>query len=502
MPQAIHWSNLLRPQSILRQFLIPILSAVLLTGVGVASVSKWAADRASRQSSATRLQSIGELVVQAPFPKTANVLEQLHELTGLEFAWFEKEQPKDDHPAESNSQSWILDQSTLAIDPEDERWIRQSLDAPHRLGTTARGNTASTVEAKLIEGMIQGESLRLLSVAAEDARLLVMEPAARRGDEWMVFALPLVTGLLSSIGIAIVAAWTASRLSDRVERLRIEVAKIAEGNFDHPPASGPEDDIRSLQSSLHRMGEQLEESQKQIAQNERSRLIHMLGSGLAHELRNHLTGARLALQTIAPNDPNEESIGVALKQLDLAESQIKRLLAVRSRTSNDSSSPMAAGEINRTVTELVKPMATHRHVTLDVFPPIGDTPAASDSIGREMVAIVPSGQSMVSVILNLLVNAIEAVGVGGKVRLEFEYQNNPILLGIWRVKDDGPGPSSDIASTMFEPFATTKPEGVGLGLSMCQQIVQALGGTIRWFRESNQTVFEVSIPLESSHVSN
>lgn len=500
MPHAIHWSNLFRPQSILRQFLVPILSAVLLTGVGVASVSKWAADRASRQRSASRLQSIGELIVQAPFPKTANVLDQLHDLTGLEFAWFQKQQSTNERFSENGAQPWVLEQSTLSIDPGDERWVRQSLQAALRLGSAVGAKNPSPIESSLIEGSIQGEPARLLSIVAEDARLLVMEPASRRGDGQMVFALPLVTGLLSSIGIAIVAAWTASRLSDRIERLRIEVAKIAEGSFDHPPASGPDDDIRSLHRSLHQMGSQLEESQKRIAQNERSRLIHMLGSGLAHELRNHLTGARLALQTISPDDPNEESIGVALKQLDLAESQIKRLLAVRSQTGGDVSTPMAARDINRNVAELVKPMATHRHVALDVFPPLDDAPATSGIMGVSIDERVPSGESMVSVILNLLVNAIEAVGVGGYVRLEFECRDDHVPTGLWRVRDNGPGPTREIAGAMFEPFATTKPEGVGLGLSMCQQIVQSLGGTIRWFRECDQTVFEVSIPLESRHV--
>lgn len=500
MPQAIYWSKLFRPQSILRQFLIPILSAVLLTGAGVAIVSKWAADRASRQSSASRMQSIGELVVQAPFPKTANVLDQLHELTGLEFAWFQKEQSGEDQPLESGTQPWVLHQSTLSIGSEDVPSIRQSLRNALRLGATDHAGVASPIDALLVEGSVHGEPMRLLSVAAaDDARLLIIEPAARRGDGWMVFALPLITGLLSSIGIAIVAAWTASRLSDRIERLRIEVAKIAEGHFDHPPVSGPDDDVRSLHFSLQRMGEQLEESQNQIAQNERSRLIHMLGSGLAHELRNHLTGARLALQTIPPDDPNDESIRVALKQLDLAESQLKRLLAVRSRTNSDTSSPMKAHEINRTVSELVKPMATHRHVTMDVFPPFEDDSVAAVSMDNSSNPMVPSGQSMVSVILNLLVNAIEAVGVGGNVRLEFECRDYPVLLGLWRVRDDGPGPSGDIAGALFEPFATTKPEGVGLGLAMCRQIVQTLGGTIRWFREKKQTVFEVSIPLESPH---
>lgn len=489
MPNAIHWSKLARPQSILRQFLIPILLAVLLTGVGVASVSKWAADRASRQSSATRMRNMGELIVQAPFPKTGNVLQQLHDLTGLEFAWFRSDPsaPKEGEKGDA----WILLESTLAMESNDEAWVRQSLRSPIRVGMPSHGNRF------LCEGTLTGESVRLLTVATGSERLLVIEPARQRGDGWMIFALPLITGLLSSIGIAIVAAWTASRLSDRIEDLRSEVARIAKGEFEHPPASGPEDDIWMLQTSIHRMGEQLEESQKQIARNERSRLIHMLGSGLAHELRNHLTGARLALQTISTEDPNHETLGIALKQLDLAESQIKRLLAVRSPAGGLSSGPMAVEEINRTVAELVGPMAMHRNVSLDVFPPFDDNGSEGATMNRWLI---PAGQNMVNVLLNLLVNAIEAVGTGGNVQLEFDTVDQTPTSVRWWVRDDGPGPSPEIAASMFEPFASTKPEGVGLGLAMCQQIVQSLGGTIGWSREGDQTVFEVMVPLENIHV--
>lgn len=114
--------------------------------------------------------------------------------------------------------------------------------------------------------------------------------------------------------------------------------------------------------------------------------------------------------------------------------------------------------------------------------------------------LIPAGQNMVNVLLNLLVNAIEAVGTGGNVQLEFDTVDQTPTSVRWWVRDDGPGPSPEIAASMFEPFASTKPEGVGLGLAMCQQIVQSLGGTIGWSREGDQTVFEVMVPLENIHV--
>jgi hypothetical protein len=73
-------------QSLLRQFLIPLLSAVLVIGGSVAFVSRWFADRAADRLSYERMESVGKLIANAPFPLTPQVLNQLKQLSQLEFA--------------------------------------------------------------------------------------------------------------------------------------------------------------------------------------------------------------------------------------------------------------------------------------------------------------------------------------------------------------------------------------------------------------------------------
>ena len=64
------------------------------------------------------------------------------------------------------------------------------------------------------------------------------------------------------------------------------------------------------------------------------------------------------------------------------------------------------------------------------------------------------------------------------------------------IRDNGPGPSTEIEKSMFEPFATTKREGVGLGLAMSKQIAQRQQGDIRWSRDSKWTEFVLRIRLQ------
>ena len=86
-------------------------------------------------------------------------------------------------------------------------------------------------------------------------------------------------------------------------------------------------------------------------------------------------------------------------------------------------------------------------------------------------------------LLNLVLNAIEAAGPGGWVRIELVREARsrwakPAWLQV-RVLDSGPGPSAELAGRLFEPFVTGKPEGIGLGLAVARQIAEAHGGAIR-----------------------
>jgi two-component system, NtrC family, sensor histidine kinase HydH len=85
-----------------------------------------------------------------------------------------------------------------------------------------------------------------------------------------------------------------------------------------------------------------------------------------------------------------------------------------------------------------------------------------------------SGQ-LRQVILNLLLNAIEATPTGGTVAIHVEYQNGFAVL---RVTDTGEGLPTGLGDSIFEPFVSSRETGIGLGLSICRRIVETHQGTI------------------------
>jgi len=97
------------------------------------------------------------------------------------------------------------------------------------------------------------------------------------------------------------------------------------------------------------------------------------------------------------------------------------------------------------------------------------------------------------VLMNLILNAVEAAGAGGWVRVEFgDERDGHCRL---RVLDSGDGPPADFVDRLFEPFSTTKPEGVGLGLAVARQVAELHGGSLSFARLDGATCFELALPV-------
>jgi signal transduction histidine kinase len=110
--------------------------------------------------------------------------------------------------------------------------------------------------------------------------------------------------------------------------------------------------------------------------------------------------------------------------------------------------------------------------------------------------VVDPGQVR-QVLLNLLLNALEAVSAGGTIRVRVECGADRWVT--LRVEDDGRGLPAALGPRIFAPFVSTKETGLGLGLSICKRIVEAHGGTIAAAgRPEGGAAFTVRLPLAPS----
>ena len=165
--------------------------------------------------------------------------------------------------------------------------------------------------------------------------LFVLYPETSwRQARWEAAASPL------AVGLGTLAANGGAHQLDRPPDQRTnsrgcqQVALIAAGDFEEFDPGPTDDEVRDLARAINGMSAQLREMQRTIRQSERARLLAQLAAGLAHQLRNSLTGARMSIQLHAKRFPpqgGDETLNVALRQLAITEEQVRGLALSRPR---------------------------------------------------------------------------------------------------------------------------------------------------------------------------
>lgn len=229
------------------------------------------------------------------------------------------------------------------------------------------------------------------------------------------------------------------------------------------------------------------EIEERARRAERLASLGTMAAGLAHEVRNPLNAAHLQLalltRRLSRKDPD---VPGALEAAGLVSSEMKRLAGLVeeflqfARPQPLRLAPSDLRSAVEGVVQLVQPEATALGVELT----FGASP-------KSLIAVVDE-ERIRQVAMNLIRNAVEATGRGGRVHVAVEPRDRSASL---TVQDDGPGlPAPD--APIFEPFYTTKQGGTGLGLAIVHRIVSDHGGRIAVESRPGRTVFSVTLPLQ------
>ena len=296
---------------------------------------------------------------------------------------------------------------------------------------------------------------------------------------------PLIVGAGTVVLLLVVAALVAARIGARLHRVERQVAQIAGGEFLEVAVDERQDEIQDLAVSVNRMSQQLRDQREMLGKTERTRVLGQLAGGIAHQLRNAATGARMAVQIHRRRcepDATDDSLAVALRQLALMEEQVRGLLSL-GRVENRVRVEKPLGELVADVASLVGPACAHHGIAWESLCQAAAETNVADADGVR------------TALVNLVLNAIEAAGPGGRVALRVESGVAEIAF---EVSDSGPGPPPEIAGQLFDLFVTGKPEGVGLGLALAKQVAEQHGGALTWRRGDGQTHFRLTVQAPAS----
>src|SRR5581483_2403558 len=234
------------------------------------------------------------------------------------------------------------------------------------------------------------------------------------------------------------------------------------------------DEIGDLGRNFNHMVEQLRESRAEIERLHRtqmSRAEHMatlgeMATGLAHEIRNPLAGIAGVIEIIGRDLPATSPARSVVKDVRQEITRINRIVTDLLQTARPHPPKVRKSDLNTTVEHAVM---------------LGRQQALSKSIeitlrkDHSLPEVEHDSDQVHQVLLNLLLNSLQAIDANGKIAVTVELQGKNAVI---EVADNGRGIPPDHLPNIFRPFYTTKGDGTGLGLSLARRIVEDHQGRI------------------------
>jgi signal transduction histidine kinase/CheY-like chemotaxis protein len=244
-----------------------------------------------------------------------------------------------------------------------------------------------------------------------------------------------------------------------------------------------------LYNELHSSLEKLEKSQRALIQVEKMATAGRLTASIAHEINNPLQSVQNCLHLVGRNqlgsDERQKYLKVAEDELERLMSVVQRMLDYYRPGVRDRQLVEVDDLINRVLLLLEEQLRRNR-------------------INVEKKYIQPSPRVMVvqsqiqQVLLNLLINAMEAMPEGGQIYIETNCKKDHVEI---MIVDNGPGIPPGEQENIFEPFVSTKENGTGLGLAVSYGIISAHGGTLEIVPVRKLgACFQIQLPLETNGI--
>ena len=343
-----------------------------------------------------------------------------------------------------------------------------------------------------VKAVIPVAGLLLLSLVAVEA-LLPEKGTANR--HWI-----LIVAASCTVMICLVLLSVFLVLIERpLDELKKTIGRVREGDLNARVLFAKrEDDVGQLGRQFNEMIEQLKESRVEIErlhQIEMQRAEHLatigeLAAGLAHEIRNPLAGIAGVVHVMGKElpaaSPSRAVLGDVQEEIRHIQDILNDLLAyARPRLPQ-----FHTANLNATVEQAV--LLARQQVRANPIE-IRFTP------NNEVPNLVHDPVQLQQVVLNLLLNGIQAIAHEGTVDVALRRERNHIVV---RVSDTGRGIPAEELPKIFKPFFTTRQEGTGLGLPLAKGLVEAHAGRMEVTSAlGHGTQFEVWLPMErATHV--
>jgi two-component system NtrC family sensor kinase len=337
---------------------------------------------------------------------------------------------------------------------------------------------------------IFGERVGMLYVGVLEAKYIDM-----RRNALSILVIITVAGMILAIGLGYILA---DKIMNPVHRLIKASGQVSEGNLTPDIGTVSKDEIGVLQKTfldmVAAMGRRTAAAENQVLQSEKQASVGRLAAGVAHEINNPLTGVltytHMLLRRKDLPDDIRADLEVIADSTERVRTIVKGLLEF-SRQTKLTPEPTQVNHLIGSTISLVENQALVKGVSIKFNP------------GENLPMVVLDRGQFQSVLLNMIINALDATEPGDTITLYtatgFSASDSGRKGVEITIADTGSGIPPENLDKLFDPFFTTKEvgKGTGLGLSVSLGIVQRHGGTIRVQSEVGKgTRFFVWLPIE------
>ena len=292
------------------QIMLPMAAIMLLTVLVVGGLGAYLAARGTKARIDSQVAGVMQILAESNFPLTDAVLRQMKALSGAEMVLVDAT----GKIVSTSGAARRFDAHLTGGRPE----VGQSILFGDRIWIHDQQYFHTALHLNRQRGTAQAGILHIFYPELEYRRAWQSSVYPSLG--FVALALPVVMFL---------AATSASKISRHMMRLQHQVDRIAEGHFQQMVLTDGDDEIRALGVAVNRMATMLADYEQQVRHTERMRTLAQLGGGVAHQLRNSVTGCNMALELHAEecsSGESCESLHVAKRQLRLMEEYVQRFL--------------------------------------------------------------------------------------------------------------------------------------------------------------------------------
>ncbi|UCE54475.1 MAG: histidine kinase [Desulfobacterales bacterium] len=393
-----------------------------------------------------------------------------------------------------------LEEASLHAEGERERRAIKEIDAEYQKYITKKDRVIELYEAGERKGGAElhhearNHFFRVLEHCEDykkfhQQRILTAE--AQSHSQAIKLRIMAGVAMIISFLLAVLLAFVlVNQILGPVRRISAEAGREEEENISENEVKALSRRVRGLIEDVDQTQSELVKSRESLLQAEKLALVGKLAAGMAHSIRNPFTSVKMRLfslsRSLELSETQKEDFDVISEEIRHIDTIVQNFLEF-SRPPKLKMQPIRPSIIVDQAIQLLE----HRLRAYDV------------SVKVERQGLLPKieadPEQLKEVIVNLIVNACEAMPKGGSIVIQEEEARNRLNQreAVIRVSDTGPGIPESLQEKVIQPFFTTKEEGTGLGLSIAGRTIEEHHGRIDIeSKEGQGATFIIALPIK------